>query len=308
MGFGIKTKLKTLSSSFKYSLDLANKKDNEYLNVLLLCHSLEKGMGIPNVRKGYGQEKAGKLIEALSEMHNSGKTDLYEYREALSILIAYFKYQDDAGIDISSLKQKSESFIYDGTAPYHGGYQILNDDTFLKGKSIDFASFINSRHSMRTYSNEEITEDEINQVISLAKRAPSACNREPWKFYYSSNKNITSHIAESLPAQSFIADIPYVGIVTVDKTLFNANEVNQWFINGGIFSSFLILAFHSVGIGSCIFQFPLYAKSKDQLRTLLNMPENEEIICGVGFGKYPTEAKCIFADRRPNNTIVINVQ
>lgn len=56
---------------------------------------------------------------------------------------------------------------------------------FLTGTSIDFSSFVKSHHSMRTYLDEPITNEEIIQAIELAKAAPSACNRQPWHVYYS---------------------------------------------------------------------------------------------------------------------------
>lgn len=39
----------------------------DYLSMLLLAHSIEKGEGLPTVRNGYGKEKAEKLLGYLLE-------------------------------------------------------------------------------------------------------------------------------------------------------------------------------------------------------------------------------------------------
>ena len=307
MGLGIKTRIKSTNSALRYGFKTSKVYKNKYLKALLLCHSLEKGMGIIDVKKGYGKQKASDLIDVLEQLKSSGYKNTYEYRECLAILKAYFSYQDRSGCDVSELKEKAKSLLEDNTSPYKGGYQILKKEDMLKGSQIDYSSFVSSRHSMRTYNKAPIDKKTIMEAVSLAKRAPSACNRQPWKFYYTLDQEKAQKIASALPAQSFLKDIPYFGIVVVDKSLFNLSEINQWFINGGIFINSLVLAFHSLGIGSCIFQYPIFMKTKDEIRKLLGIPESEEIISFLGFGYYPDEAKCIYADRRPDEMIAVEV-
>ena len=120
------------------------------------------------------------------------------------------------------------------------------------------------------------------------------------------DRDACSQVLAVLPHQSFFGDIPYCSVVTVDRSLFTKTEMFQWFVNGGIFLSYYTLALHHEGIGSCILEHNLFSKSDSELRHQVSIPDNEEIIAVVGFGKYPEEAKCIIADRRPNNQIAID--
>ena len=97
-----RTKHNTINS-IKYMRSVNGTASKE-LSALLLCHALEKGMGIPNVKKGYGKEKTEKLINILLKMAEDKETDNYTFKECLAILNAYFDYQESAGTDISSLK------------------------------------------------------------------------------------------------------------------------------------------------------------------------------------------------------------
>lgn len=304
MHLGLKRKKKYVSAALKYANTVIRIPDNSDLTVLLLCHALEKGMGIPDVKRGYGKEKTERLISLLQQMKEKGRTDTYVFRESLTILKAYFAYQESEGVDVSALKERAAALLTNDSSPYQGGFRYIKKEELISGTDVDFEKLLHSRHSMRTYSQEKVSEEELRKVISLTKLAPSACNREPWKFYCSLDREKSQKIASAAPKQSFLGGIPYFGVVTVDKTLFASNEINQWYVNGGIFLGYLSLSFHHCGMGSCIFQYPVLSESASELRSTVGISENEEIIAIVGFGKYPDEAKCIYADRRPDNDIL----
>jgi nitroreductase len=47
---------------------------------------------------------------------------------------------------------------------------------------MDIFEAIKQRRSIRSYTNEQVTEEEINTLLEAAIRAPSACNRQTWRF------------------------------------------------------------------------------------------------------------------------------
>ena len=47
---------------------------------------------------------------------------------------------------------------------------------------MDIFETIRQRRSIRSYTNEAVTEGEINTLLEAAIRAPSACNRQTWRF------------------------------------------------------------------------------------------------------------------------------
>ena len=306
MGVNIRRKVRKIRRAAVLAKESIRKEPSLERTALLLCHALEKGMGMPTVKTGYGKEKAARLISTLKKLIEEGKENSYAVQESLAILKAYCDFQDQSHVELGVIKTEALA-LYE---TYHrlclGGYQLLSrEEVFSQGRNIDYASFVNSRHSMRTYSREAISGQEVLEVIELAKRAPSACNRQPWRFYCSESPEMNQQIMKAVPPQPFLEGIPYYGVVTVDKNLFSDEEIYQWFINGGIFLGYLGLAFHQKGIGSCIFQFPVFSKEAPTLREAVRIPDHDAIIAIVGYGRYPDEAKCILADRRPNEEIVV---
>lgn len=264
---------------------------------LILCHSLEKGMGYLDFSKGHGKEKAKRLMYILSDLRDAS----YAKDEAIAVLKAYYKAQDDSA---SLMKLESEHPSKD----YESGYYTIDTLEISKKIDTDFAGFVEARHSVRNLSFEEINSEMVEEAVSMARMAPSACNRQPWKFYYSLKKNYCDIVRNTIPLQYFLQDIPYFGVITSDMSLFDSSEIGQCDINGGIFAAYLALSFHSLGVGNCIFQISKTDCDTTTLRRAFGITDNQEIICAVGFGKYKDGAKCLRAARRPVKEIAIEIK
>lgn len=270
------------------------------LTIMLLCHALEKGMGINDVKNGYGIEKANQLLILLSTTENITE---YMYAEAYYVLVAYIEFQKNNGVDVFVLENKLNSY----RLPLflcEGGYSLIDQKDLLKGKEFDFKNFVDSKHSIRFFINSPIKKEEIEQAIMIASKAPSACNRQPWKVYYTLDQDKNKYIAKLVPGnKGFAGDIPYYAVITVEREMFSFGEAFQWYLNGGIFISYFTLAFHSLGIGSCIFQYPDFYSTFDEIRHFIKMKDSEVIAAIVGFGKYSANTKCICASRKPISEI-----
>ncbi len=57
---------------------------------------------------------------------------------------------------------------------------------------------IKERHSCRAYLPDEITDEQIKQIIESARLAPSSKNAQPWKFVCIKSVEIIKHISKML--------------------------------------------------------------------------------------------------------------
>lgn len=59
--------------------------------------------------------------------------------------------------------------------------------------------YINNRRSIRKYTNRPVDKDDIEQIIKAGSMAPSAKNRQPWKYivYVSDERNKLLDVMES---------------------------------------------------------------------------------------------------------------
>lgn len=47
---------------------------------------------------------------------------------------------------------------------------------------MDFKELSNHRYSVRKYTDEPVSKADIDYIMECVRLAPSACNRQPWKF------------------------------------------------------------------------------------------------------------------------------
>ena len=111
-------------------------------------------------------------------------------------------------------------------------------------------------------------------------------------FFYTTDDQKNCAFSALIPGnKSFADEIPYYGLIVADRNYFASVEA--------IFITYLSLAFHSIGIGSCIFQWPDFYQTDSNARKLCGVKKSEVIIAAIGYGRYPNEAKCVVAQRKP---------
>ena len=59
-------------------------------------------------------------------------------------------------------------------------------------------ALLSRRRSVRDYTAEAVTEDEIATLIQAAQCAPSATNRQPWRFFVVRNRSLIDHMAQAV--------------------------------------------------------------------------------------------------------------
>ena len=280
--------------------------------MLLQVHRIEKGLGLEDCEPGHSIAVAEDLIFRMKKYINNGyNIEDYAFKETFAVLDAYINYQrkygDQDWAPLKGLERGYNDIVeYIGTEIAQsildsfcaGSYEVSLDE-LNDGRNIDFKRLVSSRHSMRMFSNKEISIDYIEQIIQIANKAPSACNRQPAKVYFVKDKDKVNSVDFLITGNhGFEGKIPYYAILTEDRAYFTGEEEFQWYINGGIYLSYLTLAMHSMGIGSCIMQWKAFHKNEQELKQILGISSREAIIAIVGCGYYRENTRVICAQRK----------
>lgn len=286
---------------------IINVDSKSHLETLMLVttHSLEKGMGIRDTKKGYGQKKATNLINYLTDYCKKGyNCNSFPFIESFKMLETYIDFQKNEKVDISNISsqfnQLKETFhIKNVSKAVECGFSFYDSDDLLQSRLFDFESFVSLRHSIRDYKKEIVPRNIIMKAVQIANRAPSACNRQPIKVYATNNYESAHKVDDLITGTGGFKDsIHNFAIITCNRSYFAGREIYQWYINGGIYLSFFVLALHSLGIGSIIMQWFAFYKTEAELKRLMGITNNEAIIAIIGLGYYPDKVKCIKAQRK----------
>jgi iodotyrosine deiodinase len=88
-----------------------------------------------------------------------------------------------------------------GHLPYHHP-QMLSGDSLL-AQSADYYDFMNSRRSVRFFSDAPVPEEVIQNIIMTASTAPSGANKQPWTFCAVSDDALKKRIREVAEAEEY---------------------------------------------------------------------------------------------------------
>lgn len=136
------------------------------------------------------------------------------------------------------------------------------------------------RRSIRRYQDNEIPEDVLSQILEAARQAPSAVNRQPYRFVVVTDSNLKKEVKGMF--SRFLEKAPVVIVGCAD---IKARLTGKWAtIDTAIALENMVIQAWSLGVGSCW----IGSFNENKIKKVLNIPEKWKIVALVSFG-YPAE-------------------
>ncbi len=105
-----------------------------------------------------------------------------------------------------------------------------------------------TRRSIRKYSREKITDNQIEIILKAAMYAPSAMNQQPWHFIVIDNREKLNRIMEVHPYSNMLKEAGLAILVCGDERL--QLSKGYWVVDCGAATQNLLLAAHGIGLGA----------------------------------------------------------
>ncbi len=153
------------------------------------------------------------------------------------------------------------------------------------GNQDSFFTVIAERRSIRNYEKKDVEEEQLLQVLEAARMAPSANNRQDWRFVVVRDPEKRRRLAEAANGQKFVAEAPVViACCSVDpETRMRCGQPVSA-INVAIAIDHMTLAAAALGLGTCW----IGSFYPDQVKPLLNIPSEVAVVELLALG-YPAD-------------------
>lgn len=275
--------------------------DNLKGKIIMSSHSIEKGLSNTNIRLGFGSRALEKLFESLEEYvlrkYPTNDTDILS---AISVIEEYSAYHQKHDYDTSTLIQRLRN-ITEQVSEGDGGIDKLKYESIIKHKDAPFNTFMKHRYSVRDFSDRDVEIDLIDEALELSRKTPSSCNRQAWMTYVIKDKDKISKI---LHKQAGLVKhrqdkVNTLILVVSNNSYYNdGSERNQGFIDGGIFAMNLLYSLTYVGLATCSLNAEMSINNTNYVKTLLRIPDNQNLIMFIAVGHYPEVFSVPKATRR----------
>jgi len=113
---------------------------------------------------------------------------------------------------------------------------------------MDALGVIQTRRSVRRYTNQKITDDAVQQLLTAAMSAPSAANEQPWEFVVIRDRKMLDEIPAFSPFADMVKRAPLGILVCADTR--NVVLPGFWVQDCAAATQNLLIAAHALGLGA----------------------------------------------------------
>ena len=152
---------------------------------------------------------------------------------------------------------------------------------------------IQTRASIRRFTGEKISNEQINTLLRCAMSAPSAMNKQPWAFVVVTDDALLRQMGEAFPFSRCDngAACAFVMCGDLDKALPGEGQ-GFWINDVSAATENLLLAAHAMGLGAVWTGVHPSAERVAQVQGILGLPEHIIPLCIVPVG-YPAETPAV---------------
>ncbi len=153
---------------------------------------------------------------------------------------------------------------------------------------------IAARKSIRSYLSTPVPEDVVERILDAGRWAPSAKNRQAWRFIAIQDAGLRAKIEDAAFGQEHVGQAPLIlALCTTNVEYKMPNGIASHPVDLGIAGAFMVLQAVHEGLGTCI----VTTFREQEIRSLLTVPYSMQIIMLITVG-YPAEEPDL-TDRLP---------
>jgi len=141
---------------------------------------------------------------------------------------------------------------------------------------MDALEAIKTRRSIRKYRPEPIPDEKLQIVLEAARLAPSAANRQPWRFVIVQDSDRKKALAEAANNQTFLNDAAAIITAVGDPDV-----STRWHEKDTMIAlEHMVLAATALGYGTCW----IGAFDEDAVKHLLKIPARMKVVALLPIG------------------------
>lgn len=286
----------------KYNGSVAMKKDQIKLEnrIRIGIHGIEKGFSFRKVRLGFGEEKIKILCGNIQEYIKRYGEDEFVL-ESISTLKYYLEKNTEAK-NVGSIERLFFQLV-DGLKTkvfesQKATIEIKKSDVDNVLSAIDFESFLSTRHSYRYFSPDSIDKKTLNEAFRLAEYTPTACNRQAQKVFVFEGKEKEEVANWQVGCKGFIEEFQYLLLITVDQRAYFQSEINQMYVDGGLYAMNLLHCLHAVGVATIPLTAGSFSGKKRELLKKYAINQYDTPIMFIAIGSRPETANVNLSKRK----------
>lgn len=143
-----------------------------------------------------------------------------------------------------------------------------------------------SRKSVRSYTSEPVSREQLDTLVRAAMAAPTGRDMRPWKFIVVDDRAAMRQLAAQLPYAKMLAEAPAAIVVCGDLSVVDdkGNPSTNWMYDCSAATENLLLQAEAMGLGAVWTAAYPYEERLAAVVKAFNLPEHIVPLCVVPVG------------------------
>ena len=252
-------------------------------------HRIEKGLIMRPRREVYGLDYLSETVNCFLNCYSKNSFNDETNIWAKHVLDRYFSVSD-----------KTNKIVNENYLLYknHLDINLVEDNFFndmkipsskLNSSSISFNELENltkQRSSVRWFSSDEFPNRYIDKAISLALTAPSACNRQPFRFIVIDSNEVIQKVSKLAGGTAgFSTNINKLIVLVGDLSNYeHAKDRHVVYIDSSLSAMQFCLGIETLGGSTCCINWPENNFSNKKIKSIVGLDEWERTIMLIAVG------------------------
>jgi nitroreductase len=165
------------------------------------------------------------------------------------------------------------------------------------------------RRSVRWYKQVHVPLDLVQKAANLASLAPSACNRQPYRFVFCNKKEKAVAIAKCAGGTSgFAENLSAIIAIVGDLSSYpNERDRHLIYIDGALAAMQMMLALETLGLSTCSLNWPEVDSSERKIRNIINLKDYERVVMLMAVGYADKQGGIPYSQKKINDLILEDI-
>jgi nitroreductase len=267
-------------------------------------HRLEKGLIMRPRRPVFAEGFIGETVDAYARACSTPGFSADELKWAGDVLAEYFSVVSDTPV----IRPAREAFERENATPVlEAADRAEQSKPFQRSESPatsirfeDLHQLFIRRRSVRWYLEKPVPMELVQKAIDAAAQAPSACNRQPFRFIVATDPEWASKIAACAGGTAgFAEQLPAIIVVVGNLAAYPLERDRHLiYIDSALASMQLMLAAETLGLATCSINWPDVDFAENRIQQILNLPPHERIVMLIAIGYGDPESGVPYSQKK----------
>ncbi|WMN61219.1 nitroreductase family protein [Pseudoalteromonas xiamenensis] len=271
-------------------------------------HRIEKGLIMRPRKDVFALDYIEETVSVYSRAAKVEHLDHADLVWAYSVLQQFFTVCDLKHPTIKASFEifQAVKFQSDATSvPYLSSERVAHDISSEQLKAL-----CKSRRSVRWFEQKKVDKSLLIEALTISTEAPSACNRQAFEFMWIDDEE-TKREAVELPGGTagFASQIPCLLAVIGDLSAYPfERDRHVIYIDASLASMQFMLACETLGLSTCVLNWPELHTLDKRAAKLLNLPQHKRIIMFIAVGYALADGGIPFSNKKKAATLLTYVE